>query len=148
MDSATIDALISDFEHSAVSRDRWTHIAHLVIAVVYLRKYASIDVALNALKPMILALNASNGVENTETNGYHHSVTKFMLIAVDMLMGNETLYEDVETVLASELRSGKFPFYFYSHQCLGSIECRKEWVNPDLRDIDMLPSMLAIKAGI
>ncbi len=147
-DSDSIAALVRDFDEANVSKSRWTHQAHLVMAQDYLARYGDVEAALTAMRPRIKALNLSLGGENTANAGYHDSVTKFMLIATEhVLKGSgdaKTPTARVAATINSELISAKFPLYFYSFNLLADPKCRAGWVEPDLRPTRDLSRIIGV----
>jgi len=81
-----IEILAGAFNSKTLPKDRWTHAAHLTIAVWYLKKYLFHE-ALNLVRKGITEYNVAVGTQNTTTGGYHdiifsdafsHQVKSFM----------------------------------------------------------------------
>ena len=150
--SEQIENYVEDFEAGALSRDVFTHEAHLLVAVSYVDKFNNVDQALDVMRTSLVRLNNANDVPNTGVSGYHETVTRFMLLSIEYFLYTlpETfnLTEKVNAVLESELSLSKFPFFFYSHDLLQSFEARQGWVEPDLRPLSDLSKLLMKGSGI
>lgn len=150
--SEQIENYVEDFEAGALSRDVFNHDAHLLVAVSYIDKFNSVDQALDVMRTAIVSLNNANHVPNTGVSGYHETVTRFMLQAIEYFLYAQpetfNVTEKVNSVLASELSLSKFPFFFYSHELLHSFEARQGWVEPDLRPMSDLSKLLMTGSGI
>ena len=150
--SEQIDNYLQDFNNAALGRDLWTHEVHLMIATCYLAEYQSVEGAMNSFKPAIIRLNYANEVNNTGVSGFHESVTHFNLVAVEFFIRHQpdtnSLTDNVNAVINSDLGMSKFPFFFYSHEHLLSHESRKGWQEPDLRPMSDLSKLLQVGSGI
>ena len=88
------------------------------------------------LPDMIRRYNLSQGNENTDTSGYHATLTHFFIEAITDF--NKGLSKDISTfeackeLLMSPLSDRDFPLKFYSKDKLFSVKARKTWVAPDL----------------
>jgi len=68
----TDDEFIVAFEAQAISRDDWTHEAHVRMAWIYVTGETELDDAINKARTGIQKLNAAN---NVEAHLYHETVT-------------------------------------------------------------------------
>jgi hypothetical protein len=138
----TVPALVQAFERAAISRDRWTHDAHLTVAAWYLMRYPAAQ-ALGRIRNGIQRLNAANRVLQTPTGGYHETLTRFYIWAVGQALAGlppETSVETgVHTVL-TRCRDRRLPLVYYSEPVLMSWNARTGWVQPDRRPLDSLVS--------
>jgi hypothetical protein len=131
-----IESFIVAFEARTLPKPRWTHQAHLIVALWYNLRYRA-DEALNIVRENIRRYNEAVGTQNTETSGYHETITVFYMWAVRKFItdaGSEVSLVD----LASRLLRGKcaaksFPFEYYSRDLLLSSEARMKWIEPDLK---------------
>ncbi|MGB0175731.1 MAG: hypothetical protein ACPF9D_01105, partial [Owenweeksia sp.] len=60
-------------------KPEWTHEAHLVVAIWYSSLYP-FEEALSLVRQNITAHNESVGTPNTDTEGYHETITRFWLM--------------------------------------------------------------------
>jgi len=114
----------------------WTHAAHFAATLWLLRHRP--DLELGAAMPSIIrAYNLSVGGRNTETEGYHETMTQASLKAAKAFLAPRPLTEPLHGTVAALMRSplGKpdWILAFWSHDRLFSIEARLGWVEPDLK---------------
>ena len=74
LDDAAIDALATRFRACTLPRSEWTHAAHFAVALWLLRHHPDLANA-EGMAPMIRAYNDSVGTPNTDSSGYHHTIT-------------------------------------------------------------------------
>lgn len=117
-------------------RAEWTHEAHLAAATYLLLKRPDIDVD-RELPGLIRRYNESVGGVNSDTDGYHETITRTFLHGVRLFLEevdrNESLHELVNELLLSPMGKRDWPLRFYSPQRLFSVEARRHFVEPDLR---------------
>lgn len=132
-----INFLIERFEAEKLPKAEWTHEAHLVVAVWYCSKH-SLEKALPIVRRNITNHNTSVGTPNTDTEGYHETITKFwLIIASEFLKTQSEPSIDVScnSFINSVYAQSNFPLNFYSEQLLFSVKARHHWVEPDLREL-------------
>ena len=71
-----LDAFVAAWELGTLDRSRWTHAAHVAVAAYYASRLPADD-AFEAMRSGILRFNASVGIENTDSSGYHETLTRF-----------------------------------------------------------------------
>jgi hypothetical protein len=129
-----IEAFISDFEGCRLPGERWTHHGHLLAGLWYLWHYPP-DEALATVRRRIRAHNESVGTANTDSAGYHETLTVLFLRGIDRHRAahpDATLAKSLVLLLQSPLASSQWPLQFYSKELLFSVAARKAWVEPDL----------------
>jgi len=115
-------------------KSEWTHHAHLRAGLWHLLHHPD-QVALALLRERIRAYNEATGVANTETGGYHETITRFYLRVIRVFLESvdPTLPLDE---LARELieRHGEHDLVlrYYSRERLFTPEARGSWVEPEL----------------
>ena len=133
-----IETFIRDFEAGTLPRVRWTHHAHLVVAAWYLTHH-TYDDALDMVRRRIRAYNDAIGTPNTDSGGYHETLTRFFLRGVAGHIArhpNETLPVTIAVLIRSTLGSNDWPLRFYSRERLFSAAARHHWVEADLAAIE------------
>lgn len=118
-----------------LTREEWTHEAHLAATAYLLLRRADID--LDAELPGIIRrFNESVGGINDDTQGYHETITRVFLHGVRSFLAEadpgEPLHELVNDLLMSPMGKRNWPFRFYSRERLFSTEARRAFVPPDL----------------
>lgn len=117
-------------------RPEWTHEAHLSATTYLLLRRADIDVD-RELPDLIRRYNESVGGVNSDSEGYHETITRVFLHGVRLFLEEadvrEPLYELVNDLLLSPTGRRDWPLRFYSPQRVFSVEARRHFVEPDLR---------------
>ena len=129
-----IEAFIRAFEACTLPKPRWTHHAHLLAGLWYLSHHPP-DEALAILRCRIRAHNESVGTPNTDSSGYHETLTCFFLRGISAHLAadrGETLPDSFARLLRSSMADKDWPLASYSRERLFSVTARREWVEPDL----------------
>jgi len=119
-------------------REEWTHEAHLAATTYLLLKRPDIDLD-KALPGIIRAYNERVGGVNSDTEGYHETITRVFLRGVRLFLAEadlkEPIHELVNELLLSPMGRRDWPLRFYSPQRLFSVDARKDWVRPDIASL-------------
>ncbi len=119
-------------------RGEWTHEAHLAATTWMLLKRPDIDVD-KQLPGIIRAYNESVGGVNSDTEGYHETITRVFLRGIRLFLAEadlkEPLHELVNELLLSPMGRRDWPLRFYSPQWLFSPQARRDWVPPDIASV-------------
>lgn len=115
----------------------WTHQAHLRAGLWHVLEHGPIT-ALELMRERIRAYNESVGTANTDTSGYHETITRFYIIVIDRFLATADRSLDAD-MLAGQLIDAhgdrRLPLHHYSESRLFSPVARRSWVEPDLRPI-------------
>ena len=87
---------------------------------------------------MIRAFNISKGGVNTDTEGYHQTLTIFYLRVLAKYYAeykHMPFTKLCEAVLSLEIGERQYPLSHYSKNVLFSVKARKSWVEPNLKPI-------------
>ena len=134
MDSTLDDvALWEGFVGARLPPAEWTHRAHLRMAWMFLRQHP-LDAAHLLFRDGIIKLNASHGLTETVTRGYHETLTRVWLALVAAAMRRTPAIADSRQFLAacSAVLGKEAPMRHYSRDRLLSIEARARFTEPDL----------------
>jgi hypothetical protein len=119
-------------------REEWTHEAHLAATTWLLLWRPDIDIDAE-LPGIIRRYNESVGGVNSDTEGYHETITRVFLRGVRLFLAEadlkEPLFELVNELLLSPMGRRDWPLRFYSPQHLFSTESRRRFTNPDLASL-------------
>ena len=117
------------------TREDWTHEAHLAATTYLLLRRTDVDVD-SELPGIIRRFNESVGGVNSDTEGYHETITRTFLHGVRLFLerprNGEALYETVNGLLLSPMGRRDWPLSFYSRERLFSVEARRTFLPPDL----------------
>ena len=130
-----VNALIERFEKRKLPKLEWTHEAHLVVAIWYCNQY-HLEEALDLVRNYIIKHNESVGTENSDTEGYHETITRFWLIMARQFLREikeSPLAEKCNALINSEMGKSSYPLTYYSKELLFSVKARHNWVEPDLK---------------
>jgi hypothetical protein len=129
-----VEEFISRFERCLVRKEEWTHEAHLVAGFWYVHSLGA-ERALDWMRLCIRNHNERVGTPNTDSSGYHETITRLYLHGIEGHLRNHP-HQDFEaclaTLLASELAESAWPLALYSRGRLFSTQARREWVEPDI----------------
>jgi hypothetical protein len=116
-------------------RAEWTHEAHLAATTYLLLKRPDVDID-QELPGIIRRYNESAGGVNSDTEGYHETITRVFLHGVRLFLAEadpkEPLHELVNELLLSPMGRRDWPLRFYSPARLFSVEARRNFVPPDI----------------
>lgn len=131
------DRLASAFCDRSLPRSEWCHYAHLKVGLWHLLRYPPSD-ALDLLRDRIRLYNAACGVTNTTSSGYHESLTRFYVWAIDQFLigaGRDRPDDALAEELIQRCGDRLLPLNYWSRERLMSVEARLGWVEPDLRPL-------------
>ncbi|MEG4506018.1 hypothetical protein QUA81_14730 [Microcoleus sp. F6_B4] len=134
-----IDSLIHAFQECSLPRSQWTHEAHLTVGLWYLF-YDSEQEAINAIRNGIKRYNSVQGIETTKDSGYHETLTLFWVRTIRQYLDLESRNQSIVHLangLIAKYADRTLPFRYYTRSRLMSWEARVNWVEPDLRAIDL-----------
>ena len=116
-------------------RAEWTHEAHLATTTYLLTRRLDIDVD-KQLPGFIRAYNESVGGVNSDSEGYHETITRLFLHGVRLFLAEadpkEPLHELVNELLLSPMGRRDWPLRFYTPARLFSVEARRKFIAPDI----------------
>ncbi|PHR79535.1 hypothetical protein [Henriciella sp.] len=138
--SLSTDAAIRRITDGLIARSlpkaEWTHEAHFGAALDLLSR-PDID-AFAEMPAMIRAYNAAVGTPNSDTEGYHETITFASLRAARAHLktcAGAPLPEVLALLMASECGRNAWLTTYWSRERLFSPEARKGWVEPDLKPL-------------
>ena len=116
-------------------RPEWTHEAHLATTTYLLTRRP--DIAIDRKLPgFIRRYNESVGGVNSDSEGYHETITRVFLHGVRLFLAEanakEPLHELVNELLLSPMGRRDWPLRFYTRERLFSVEARRTFVPPDI----------------
>jgi len=119
----------------SLPKSEWTHVGHFA-AALWLSRHRQDLTAPDEIRRLITRYNEATGTANTDTGGYHHTITlASMRAAADHLnrSGPETpLHNALRTLIASKLGRPDWLFAYWRRDTLFSVAARRYWVEPDL----------------
>jgi hypothetical protein len=111
----------------------WTHAAHFAAALWLIRERRE-----HEMPGLIRAYNEATGVPNTQSSGYHETITQASLRGARAFLATREaapLHAACNALLASPLGRSDWLFAHWTKQRLFSVEARRIWVAPDLEPL-------------
>ncbi len=115
-------------------KSEWTHAAHFAAAFWVLERL-DMDAARD-MPGLIRAYNEATGVHNTDSTGYHATITLVSLRAARAWLAARpgmALHEALNELLAAAPGRSDWLLRYWSKPVLFSVAARRSWVEPDLR---------------
>ena len=88
---------------------------------------------------MIRAYNEATGVANTDSEGYHETITLASLRVAEAFFNEVTpdlpLEQILETLMSSRYANSSWLLEHWSRERLFSVEARRTWQAPDLTEL-------------
>jgi hypothetical protein len=133
-----IDAFLAEFEAGRLPKARWTHGAHLLTGACYLHALGE-AAAIDKMRLCVKRHNESVGTANSDTGGYHETITiAWIKLLAGLLQEAGPMERAAFAALAVERfvnDRGIFSRY-YDFNLPGSLEARRAWVAPTLASFD------------
>jgi hypothetical protein len=129
--------LITRFRNATLLASEWTHQAHLVTGLCHVTLFNEVD-ALNQVRAGILRLNTAHGTPNTDTRGYHETITRAYLVLLSRFARDNAGLSGAalaQALLNSPLAQRDALLHYYSKDLLMSVAARRDWVEPDLQSL-------------
>ena len=138
MTDEEIMELADGFLACTLPKEAWTHSAHFATALWLILRRP--DIVPEADMPgLISRYNESVGGVNSDTSGYHESITQASLHMARQLIATLPAHVTPAAVyaalMASPLGNKDWPFTYWSRDRLMSVEARRHWVAPDIKPL-------------
>jgi hypothetical protein len=130
---AEIIAIGQGLVDCSLPKINWTHAAHFAAALWLIETGRA-----STIPEAIRAYNDSVGVPNTDTSGYHETITQASVRAASAFRIERKhllLFQVCNGLMASDLGRSDWLLIYWSRGTLFSMEARREWVQPDLRPL-------------
>ena len=129
------EQIAAGFEAAALSKLEWTHVAHLTMGAWHVARFGP-EQALARLRAGIRALNDAHGTINSDTSGYHETITRAYVRLIAAFLSARPAGEEIDAsvaaLLASPLAARDALMRHYTRERLFSVAARRDWVEPDL----------------
>ncbi len=114
----------------------WTHAGHFAAAIWILARRPEIDAARD-MPDIIRAYNEATGGRNSDTEGYHETITQASLLAAGAWLRARpgvAPFLACNGLLQSPFGEPGWLLRYWSSDLLFSVRARRNWVPPDLAD--------------
>jgi hypothetical protein len=134
MTAVKTDQLVSGFIDLSLPKSAWTHQAHLRVGLWHAMHHSPVE-TLELLRDRISAFNQAKGVANTESAGYHETITRFYVHVIGLFLASADTrrpIDELEQELIDRYGDKELPLRYYTRERLFSTAARLGWVAPDL----------------
>ncbi|KXU31335.1 hypothetical protein A0J57_16645 [Sphingobium sp. 22B] len=135
MTDEEIERIASGFCARTLPKEEWTHGAHFATALWLMLRRTDM-LAERDMPGMIAAYNESMGGVNSDSAGYHETITMASLKAARAVLaglpGEPSPAEVFAALMRSPMADKDWLFAYWSRERLMSTEARRRWVEPDL----------------
>ena len=134
MVKSSTSSIAQEFCDCTLPKSAWTHKAHLQVGLWHLMHYSP-QTALNLLRERIRRYNVVCGVVNSETSGYHETITQFYLKVIVYFLKQHDVSQPIDQLAEALIQAWgdrNLPLIYYSKDRLMSKEARQHWLEPDL----------------
>jgi hypothetical protein len=115
-------------------KSEWTHAAHFAAALWLMRHRPELNLA-QRMPGFIRAYNEATHTPNTDTGGYHETITQASLRAARAVLNAHRptmpLHEVMDDLMATRLGDRDWMLTYWSRERLFSVAARRGWVEPD-----------------
>ncbi|MES1249310.1 MAG: hypothetical protein ABUL46_01430 [Chitinophaga rupis] len=126
--------LVSQLEDHTLQKEQWTHTAHFTVALWYCTQFP-LPQAVQKIRKGIQTYNVSSGGANTDTSGYHETITLFYIATIShylIIHGITELTDGQITLfLQQPFLAKSYIHQYYQTDRLMSKEARHTWTPPD-----------------
>jgi hypothetical protein len=138
---AEVAALTAGFLARTLPAKAWTNDAHWAVAVDLTMNHPDFD-GPRDMPGAISTYNVASGNENTDTAGYHETITQASLVMVRHALktgrpGRAT-HEVVNDLMASPLGRTDWLLAHWSKDVLMSVTARRAYVPPDIKPLPVV----------
>lgn len=130
-----IEHLALRFIDRSLSKAEWTHEAHWA-AALWLARHRPELTAPDAMRALITGFNEATGTVNSDTSGYHHTITLASMRATAHHLhahpADAPLHDVLANLMASPHGHPDWLLEYWTRETLFSPEARRDWVASDI----------------
>jgi hypothetical protein len=133
-----IDEFVAAFEAGTLPKKRWTHGAHVLTGAWYVHGMGE-SAAIDKMRLCVSRYNEAVGGKNTDTSGYHETITiAWIKLLAKLLRESRPVERAAFAALAVERFAGDRDALrrYYDFDLADSVEARRTWVPPTLATFD------------
>jgi hypothetical protein len=132
-----IDAFLAAFEAGTLAKERFTHTGHLLTGACFVHMLGEAE-AIGHMRLCVRRFNEAVGGQNTDTGGYHESITVFWIKILAALHAEDPSLPRAQfAALAVDRYRNRRDLFreFYDFDLVASTEARRNWIPPTLKQI-------------
>ena len=133
----SLDRFLEAFFSHTLPKAQWTHAAHVTLAACLLHQ-GDVPSVLPVVRNAISSYNLSVGTQNTDTSGYHETLTIFWLrVVAESLRQSPSAsrLHAVRGIVAAYGAERSLHRLYYSNDIVTCTAARRAWVEPDLKPL-------------
>jgi hypothetical protein len=119
----------------SLPKSEWTHAGHFA-AALWINRHRAELAEPEEFKNLIESYNEATGTANTDTSGYHHTITIASLRAAAYHLaihaGDTPIHVVLNRLMASPQGNTGWPLSYWHRETLFSVTARRTWVEPDI----------------
>ena len=126
-----LERFVAAWQARTLPKKEWTHVAHVTVAAYHVIQYR--ETALERVRTGIIRYNEAVGTANTDSSGYHETLTCFWIGLVEKLV--ERISDPLTGArYAVETFGAQRDLFrrYYSFDVVGDTTARRAWIAPDL----------------
>ena len=135
-----LEDLVAKFISKTLPSNAWTHFAHLSVGLWFVAQHGR-EASSILMPKYIKNYNLSLGNENTDSGGYHQTITQFWIWLLDSYWRNVSdqtpLLKAVNNLHESLYGNPTNFLKFYSKDLIFSTQARRSFIEPDLKEFDL-----------
>jgi hypothetical protein len=137
-DDAEIERIGEGLLACSLPKAEWTHAAHFAATLWLMRHRPDLDLP-RAMPGLIRAYNESVGGVNSDTSGYHETITQASLRAARGVFlaypAEMPVYRIVNALMKTNFANPNWLLEYWTRDRLMSVAARREWHEPDVKPL-------------
>ena len=133
-----IDEFLAAFEAGTLPKPRWTHAAHLLTGACYVHALGE-AAAIDKMRLCVKRYNVAVGGQNTDTSGYHETVTVAWIKLLARLLREFSPIDrgSFAAIAVARYEADRSIWSrYYDFDLVNSVQARHTWVPPTLASLD------------
>jgi len=115
----------------------WTHAAHFAATLWLIQCRPEVEIV-REMPGIIRGYNEATGGANTDTSGYHETITQASIRAARAFLAEAAprpLFVTCNALMHSRLGTPEWLLEYWTRSRLFSVEARREWLEPDIKSL-------------
>jgi hypothetical protein len=126
-----LDEFVAAWEAGTLTKAQWTHAAHVAVGACYAVRYP--DSAFERFKIGIIRYTETVGTVNSDTSGYHETLTKlWMNVIARHVHGQTDPWKAACKAVEKFGEDRDLHRLYYSYDVVRDTKARRAWIPPDL----------------
>ncbi|MFN3537609.1 MAG: hypothetical protein ACK4Y4_09205 [Brevundimonas sp.] len=134
-DDISIERLALGVIDRSLPKKEWTHAGHFAAALWFCRHRPDLTTP-DEIRSLITRYNEATNTANTDTAGYHHTITLASMRAaaghLNQFSQDTQIHVVLRSLMSSALGQPDWLLSYWKRDTLFSVTARKTWVGPDL----------------